>query len=128
MWEYVRPVYCCLICSRLRTKWVERLNTVYHIYGYMVKTKITVSVEKPVVDNAKLALLKKGRTLSDYIEKSLRSLSTAEILSDLCKELNLNCGYMSGEDVERNRPDLTGRVYSEKEVREMRNERISRLS
>lgn len=25
----------------------------------MVKTKITVSVEKPVVDNAKLALLKK---------------------------------------------------------------------
>jgi hypothetical protein len=49
----------------------------------MVKTKITVSVEKPVVDNAKLALLKKGRTLSDYIEKSLRSLSTAEILSDL---------------------------------------------
>ena len=94
----------------------------------MVKTKITVSVEKPVVDNAKLALLKKGRTLSDYIEKSLRSLSTAEILSDLCKEINLDCGYMSGEDVERNRPDLTGRVYSEKEVREMRNERISRLS
>jgi hypothetical protein len=94
----------------------------------MVKTKITVSVEKPVVDNAKLALLKKGRSLSDYIEKSLRSLSTAEILSDLCEELNLDCGYMSGEDVERNRPDLTGRVYSEKEVREMRNERISRLS
>ena len=50
----------------------------------MVKTKITVSVEKPVVDNAKLALLKKGRTLSEYIEKSLRSLSTAEFLSDLC--------------------------------------------
>ena len=94
----------------------------------MVKTKITVSVEKPVVENAKLALLKKGRTLSDYIEKSLLSLSTAEILSDLCKELNLDCGYVSGEDVERNRPDLTGRVNSEKEIREMRNERISRLS
>ncbi|HLH86538.1 MAG TPA: hypothetical protein VKU79_06730 [Thermoplasmataceae archaeon] len=93
----------------------------------MVKTKITVSVEKPVVDNAKLALLKKGSTLSDYIEKSLRSLSTAEILSDLCIELNLDCKYISGEDVERNRPDLTGRVYSEKEVREMRNERNSRL-
>ena len=94
----------------------------------MVKTKITVSVEKPVVDNAKLALLKKGRTLSEYIEKSLRSLSTAEFLSDLCKDLNIDCGYMSGEDVENNRPDLTGRVESEKEVREMRNERISRLS
>ncbi len=107
---------------------LEILNTSNRIYGYMVKTKITVSVEKRVVDNAKLALLKKGRTLSDYIEKSLRSLSTAEILSDLCKELNLDCGYMSGEDIERNRPDLTGRVYSEKEVREMRNERISRLS
>ena len=107
---------------------LEILNTSNRIYGYMVKTKITVSVEKPVVDNAKLALLKKGRTLSDYIEKSLRSLSTAENLSDLCKELNLDCGYMSGEDIERNRPDLTGRVYSEKEVREMRNERISRLS
>ncbi len=94
----------------------------------MVKTKITVSVEKPVVDNAKLALLKKGKTLSYFIEKSLRSLSTMEILGDLCRELNLDCGYISGEDVERNRPDLTGRVYSEKEIREMRNEHVSRLS
>ena len=94
----------------------------------MVKTKITVSVEKPVVDNAKLALLKKGKTLSYFIEKSLRSLSTMEILSDLCRELNLDCAYISGEDVERNRPDLTGRVYSEKEIREMRNEHVSRLS
>ena len=94
----------------------------------MVKTKITVSVEKAVVKNAKLALLKKGRTLSDYIEKSLRSLSTDKILSDLCKEINLDCGYMSGEDVERNRPNLTGRVNSEKEVREMGNGRNSRLS
>lgn len=94
----------------------------------MVKTKITVSVEKPVVDNAKLALLKKGRTLSDYIEKSLRSLSTSENLGDLCRELNLDCGYISGEDVEMNRPDLIDKVYSEKEVREMRNERVSRLS
>ncbi len=94
----------------------------------MVKTKITVSVEKPVVDNAKLALLKKGRTLSEYIEKSLRSLSTTEILVDLCSELNLDCGYINGEDVERNRPDLTGRMNSEKEVRKMRNERTSHLS
>ncbi|QRF75540.1 hypothetical protein Thermo_01043 [Thermoplasmatales archaeon] len=94
----------------------------------MVKTKITVSVEKPVVENAKLVLLKKGRTLSDYIEKSLRSLSTMDILIDLCSELNLDCGYFSGEDVEMNRPDLTGRVYSEKEVREVRNERVTHLS
>ena len=107
---------------------MEKLNTSYRIYDWMVKIKITVSVEKPVVDNAKLALLKKGKTLSYYIEKSLRSLSTMEILGDLCRELNLDCGYISGEDVERNRPDLTGRVHSEKEVREMRNERISRLS
>ncbi len=94
----------------------------------MAKTKITVSVEKPVVDNAKLALLKKGRTMSDYIEKSLRSLSSSEILGDLCMELNLDCGYIRGEDVERNRPDLTGKAHSEAEVREMRNERASRLS
>ncbi|MHB1709696.1 MAG: DUF6364 family protein [Thermoplasmataceae archaeon] len=94
----------------------------------MVKTKITVSVEKQVVDNAKLALLKKGRTLSDYIEKSLRSLSTSEILDDLYKELNLNYVYVSGEDVERNRSDLVGKVDSETEVRKMRNGRISRLS
>jgi hypothetical protein len=94
----------------------------------MVKTKITVSVEKPVVDNAKLALLKKGRTLSDYVEKSLRSLSTSEILNDMCKELGLNCEYVSGEDVERNRPDLVGKADSETEVRKMRYGRISRLS
>ena len=42
----------------------------------MVKTKITVSVEKAVVDSAKLALLKKRRTLSDFIENSLHYLST----------------------------------------------------
>ncbi len=94
----------------------------------MVKTKITVSVEKSVVDNAKLALLKKGKTLSNYIENSLRSLSTSEILDNMCKELNLDCGYISGEDVERKRPDLTGKVYSETAIREMRNERVSRLS
>ncbi|MCL4327127.1 MAG: hypothetical protein M1149_02315 [Candidatus Thermoplasmatota archaeon] len=94
----------------------------------MVKTKITVSVEKPVVDNAKLALLKRGRTLSDYVENSLRSLSSMEILGDLCRELNLECGYISGENVEIRRPDLSGKAYSEKQVRELRNERVSRLS
>ncbi|MHB1441014.1 MAG: DUF6364 family protein [Cuniculiplasma sp.] len=94
----------------------------------MVKTKITVSVEKPVVDNAKIALLKKGRTLSDYIEKSLRSLSTSEILDDLCEELKLNCQYISGEDVEKYRPDLRGKVDAETELRQIRNERSSRLS
>ncbi|WP_393971314.1 hypothetical protein OXIME_001586 [Oxyplasma meridianum] len=94
----------------------------------MVKTKITVSVEKQVLDNAKLALLKKRRTLSAYIENSLRSLSTSEILNDICKELNLDCRYISGEDVEKDRPDLTGRVYSETEVRELRDERDLRLS
>jgi hypothetical protein len=94
----------------------------------MVKTKITVSVEKPVVDNAKLALLKKGRTLSDYIEKSLRSLSTSEILDDLCEELNLNCEYINGTDVEKYRPDLRGKVDLEKEVKQIRDERFSRIS
>lgn len=103
------------------------LNTANHIYVYMVKTKITVSIEKPVVDNAKLALLKKGKTMSDYIERALRSLSTSEILKDICEELNLNCKYVTGEEVERQRPDLTGKVLSELEVREMRDDRSSRL-
>ena len=94
----------------------------------MVKTKITVSVEKPVIDRAKLALLKKRRTLSDFIEKSLRSLSTSEILDDLCKELNLHYGYISGGDVERNRPDMVVKADSETEVKKMRHGRISRLS
>jgi len=31
-------------------------------------------------------------------------------LNDICKELNLNCGYVSGEDVERERPDFKGKV------------------
>lgn len=93
----------------------------------MVKTKITVSIEKPVVDNAKLALLKKGKTMSDYIERTLRSLSTSEILNGICEELNLNCKYVTGEEVERQRPDLTGKVLSELEVREMRDDCSSRL-
>lgn len=104
------------------------VNTANRIYVCMVKTKITVSIEKPVVDNAKLALLKKGRTMSDYIEKSLRSLSTSEIMHGVCEELGLNCEYLTGEDVEKQRPDLTGKALSELEVREMRNERSSRLS
>ena len=94
----------------------------------MVKIKITVSVEKAVVDSAKLALLKKRRTLSDFIENSLHSLSTSEILDDICKELNLYCGYVSGGDVERNRPDMVGKADSETEVKKMRHGRISRQS
>ncbi|PSN83861.1 hypothetical protein B9Q01_03240 [Candidatus Marsarchaeota G1 archaeon OSP_D] len=93
----------------------------------MVKTKITVSVDKSVVDNAKIALLKKGKTLSEFIEKSLRSLSTAQILDDICRELDLNCEYVSYEEVERKRPDLRGKTTSEVEVREIRRERLSRL-
>ena len=89
--------------------------------------KITVSIEKPVVDNAKLALLKKGKTMNDYIERSLRALSTSEILNDLCEDLNLNCKYVASEQMERQRPDLTGKVLSEMEVRGMRNERNSSL-
>lgn len=107
---------------------MEGLNTGSRIYGYMVKTKITVSVEKQVVDKAKLALLKKRGTLSNYIESSLRSLSTSEMLNNICMELNLDCGYISGEGVERKRPDLTSKVHSGTIVREMRNERVSRLS
>ena len=94
----------------------------------MVKTKITVSMDRQVVINAKLALLKKRRTLSDYIENSLRSLSVTEFLNDICTELNLDCGYTGSEDVERMRPDLKGKVYSENILREMRNKRNSRLS
>ncbi len=93
----------------------------------MVKSKITVSVDKSVVDTAKIALLKKGRTLSEFIEKSLRSLSTAQILDDLCRELDLNCEYVGYEEVERKRPDLRGKVASEVEVREIRRERVSRV-
>lgn len=103
------------------------LNTANLIYVRMVKKKITVSIEKPVVDNAKLALLKKGKTMSEYIERSLRALSTSEILNDLCKELNLNCKYVAGDEMEKQRPNLTGKVLSEMEVREIRNERNSRL-
>jgi hypothetical protein len=94
----------------------------------MVKTKITVSVEKPVVNNAKVVLLKRGKTLSDYIEKSLRSLSTSEIIEDICNELSLDCRYVSPEDIKNNRPNLTGKVQSETQIREMRNERNSNLS
>ncbi len=94
----------------------------------MVKTKITVSVEKPVVNNAKVVLLKRGKTLSDYIEKSLRSLSTSEIIEDICNELSLDCRYVSPEDIKKNRPNLTGKVQSETQIREMRNERNSNLS
>lgn len=106
----------------------KRFHTGSRIYLYTVKTKITVSVKREVVDNAKLALLKEKRTLSDYIEDSLRSLSVTEFLNDICKELNLDFRYISNEDVERMRPDMTGKIYSENILREMRNERNSRLS
>jgi hypothetical protein len=111
----------------IRRGFSENLNTDCRIYGFMVKAKITVSVDKGVVDTAKIALLKRGRTLSDFIEKSLRSLSTAQILDDLCRELKLECEYMSNEEVESKRPDLRGKVASEVEVREIRRERLSRV-
>lgn len=94
----------------------------------MAKTRVTVSIEKTVFDNAKLTLLKRGRTLSDYIETSLRSLSGMEILGGLCRELNLECGYIRPESVEMNRPDLSGKAFAEREVKELRSKRASRSS
>ena len=81
-------------------------------------------MEKSAVDNAKLALMKKGKILSNHIENSLHSLSTPEILEKLCKEIIIDCGYINREKVEKKRPDLKGNVCSELAVREMRNERV----
>lgn len=89
---------------------------------------MTVTVDKSVLERAKLALLRRRGTLSDYVDKSLRSLSTSELLGELCRDLGLNCHYISSEEVERNRPDLTGRVDSAMEVRRMHDERSSRIS
>ena len=102
--------------------------TASRIYGNMPKAKMTVSVDRTVLESAKLALLRKHRTLSDYVDKSLRSLSASELLEGLCRDLGLHCHYISGEEVERNRPDLTGKIDSASEVRRLRDERSSRLS
>ena len=66
----------------------------------MVKTKITVSIEKPVVDNAKLALLKKGKTMSDYIERTLRALSTSSPVTYLQFKLSSSHISLSISEVE----------------------------
>lgn len=44
------------------------------------------------------------------------------------RKLNFNCGYISGEEVEKNRPNLIGKARSEIEIKEVHNERTVRIS
>lgn len=81
-----------------------------------------------MVNNAKLVPSRRGRTLSGYMEGSFRSLFPTEIIESLCLELSFGFEYLSREEVEMDRPDLAGKVSSETEIREMRNEGALRIS
>ena len=94
----------------------------------MSKTKLTLSVDSDLLKAAKIQLLKKGKTLSDYTEESKRSLITTSIVENVAKALNIKLSNMRFEEVTSKRVNLPPGQDSASMIREMRDDRTNRIS
>ena len=94
----------------------------------MGKTKLTLSVDSDLLKSAKIQLLKKGITLSDYTEEAMRSLVTASIIEDIARTLDIKLSYMSFEDVNSKRVKAPKGQDSASVIREIRDDRADRIS
>ena len=91
----------------------------------MTKTNVTLSVDKQVVAVAKVTLAKKGKNMSEMVEKYLESMSGSGNIEKMFEVLKIQKRRMGSEEVERLRPKGAD---SERAVREMRNARNKKLS
>ena len=88
--------------QEVENKWINGKTVQKHIRY--------IGRDRDSPDHIPFALLKKRQNNERLIERSLRALSTSEILNDLCEDLNLNCKYVTSEQMEKQRPNLTGKV------------------
>jgi hypothetical protein len=90
----------------------------------MAKTKLTLSIEKQTIKNAKAQSLKMDETISALVEEFLNSISGSWV-TELAKKLNVKERYISSEEVMKGRPNG---LDSGKLVREIRNGRWKSIS
>ena len=78
---------------------------------------MTLSLDKELVSRVRRRLVSEGRSLSELVEELLSMYDVKSFINDLCKELGVECRYVSPQEI------VSGRVRglkSEKIVREMR--------
>ena len=90
----------------------------------MSKSKLTLSVDEELLNEARANLIKSGFSLSSTFEELLKSF-TKYGLEEISKELGIEIKYMGFEDIAKKRG--AGKD-SGKLIREMRNGREGRLS
>jgi hypothetical protein len=69
----------------------------------MGKTKLTLSIDKEVIKAAKTQALLKDSNISSLVETFLKSIGESWV-DELMEKLGVRRGYVSYEDVMKNRP------------------------
>lgn len=76
----------------------------------VTKTKLTLSVDSELLKSAKIQLLKRGKSLSEFTEESMQSLVSLNIISEVAKKLGVSIGYRSFDEVSSKIQKNTRRV------------------
>lgn len=92
----------------------------------MTKTKLTLSIDKEIIKDAKKQALSKEVSISGLVEDFLKSIGYSWV-DELMTELGVKKRYVSYEDVIRNRPKAPKGFDAGKTVREMRYGREKRI-
>ncbi len=89
----------------------------------MAKTKLTLSIDKDVIKEAKSQAILTDSNISNLVENFLKSVGRSWI-DELRSKLDIKEKYVSYEDVIKGRPKGS---FSERIIRSMRDGRANRL-
>jgi hypothetical protein len=87
----------------------------------MVKTKLTLSIDKKIIKDAKIQALDKDVSISDIVEEFLKSVGYSWV-EELMLKIGIKERYVSYEDVIRRRPRGSGNSSTDI-IRRLRDER-----
>ena len=91
----------------------------------MTKTKVTLSIDKQVVSQAKVALAKKGENMSEEVERFLEALSGSGDMDKMLGVLGIQRRRVGSEEIEKSRPKGLDAAEAVREMRNARKESIS---
>ncbi len=90
----------------------------------MPKTKLTLSIDRDVIKDAKSQAILTDTSLSDLVETFLKSVGRSWV-DELRLKLGIKERYVSYEDIIKRRPKG---YFSERVIRSMRDDRSNRIS
>jgi hypothetical protein len=91
----------------------------------MGKTKVTLSVDEELLRESKSYLAAKNLTVSGTLESAMSEMTVPGFVEKVAASLEERLGYVTYEQVQRNRPKGKDAV---KAIREARGERASAVS